>query len=159
MAKNTNAGMKKATGDLIKILYMDDYLAHPNALKLIVSAMEDTGHEWLATGCLHQLTEKDYYEDPHSPHLPEYTQDIATGNNKIGSPSVVTLRRESMLFFDEKMSWLLDCDLYARYKKQYGSPLLLNDLNVVIGLHAGQTSNTMSEKEKKQEFNYLQTKI
>ena len=35
MAKNTNEAIQKATGDIIKILYMDDYLAHPDSLKNI----------------------------------------------------------------------------------------------------------------------------
>ena len=35
MPQNTNAGMRKATGELIKILYLDDYFAHDNALKKI----------------------------------------------------------------------------------------------------------------------------
>lgn len=157
MAKNTNAGMKKAKGELIKIIYMDDYLAHENALQMIVDNFGDKDM-WAATGCLHQGYEPDFYEDPHSPHYPEYTEDIHTGNNRIGSPSVVTLRNKDVLLFDENLSFLLDCDLYKRYYDTYGVPKLINDLNVVMGLHHGQTSNTMPAKEKLLEFNYLQKK-
>ena len=103
MAHNTNAGIKKARGELIKILYLDDYLAHDQALQVIVDNFkpEDT---WLATGCLHQREDGDYYETPHSPHLPEYTKDIHRGNNRIGSPSVITIRNEGHLLFDEHLS-------------------------------------------------------
>lgn len=155
MAENTNAAIKKSKGDLIKLLYMDDYLAHPNALQVIVDNFKG---EWLATGCLHQAADQLNYEDPHSPHLPYYTQDIHRGNNCIGSPSVVTLRNKGRLLFDEKLSFLLDCDLYRRYYDTYGPPTLINDLNVVIGLHPGQTSNTMPTSEKEWEFNYLMKK-
>lgn len=155
MAENTNAAMEKATGEIIKILYMDDYFAHRQSLQRIVDAFTpDT--MWLATGCVHQ--HMDDYETPHSPHEPEYTDDIETGNNKIGSPSVVSLRNSDLLYFDETLSFLLDCDLYKRYNEKFGPPVLINDLNVVIGIHDNQVSQTMSKAEKLQEFNYMKDK-
>lgn len=157
MAENTNAAMKKARGTLIKILYMDDYLAYPEALQVIVDNFKEVD-QWLATGCLHQSSDGDYYEDPHSPHYPEYTQDIHTGNNRIGSPSVVTFRNEGHLLFDENMSWLLDADLYKRYYEKYGKPKILNDLNVVIGIGSHQSTHILSTKEKTSEHEYLNIK-
>lgn len=157
MAANSNAGIKKATGELIKILYLDDYFAHENALKVIVDNFSATD-QWLATGCLHQSTEEGFYEDPHSPHYPEYTKDIHMGNNRIGSPSVITIRNQGAMLFDERLSFLLDCDLYRRYHDIYGSPKLVNDLNVVIGIHQGQTSNLMSNTAKLSEFEYMRQK-
>lgn len=157
MAENTNAGIKKAKGELIKILYLDDYFAHKDALKVIVENFADDDM-WLATGCVHQLSSPEVLEEPHSPHYPLFTHDIHTGNNRIGSPSVVTLRNLGHLLFDEELSFLLDCDLYKRYYAEYGPPKLINDLNVVIGIGDHQTSNLMPSKEKLEEFNYLQKK-
>lgn len=157
MPHNTNAGIKRARGELIKILYLDDYLAHDNALRVIVDNFKPED-KWLATGCLHQHSDKDLYETPHSPHLPEYAQDIHTGNNKIGSPSVITIRNEGHLLFDENLSFLLDCDLYRRYHDTYGPPKLVNDLNVVIGIGEHQTSSTMLDQDKLQEFAYMKNK-
>lgn len=157
MAQNTNAAIKKSKGELIKILYMDDYFAHENALQEIVDNFTPNTF-WLATGCLHQKTEEGYYEDPHSPHYPEYTKNISTGNNRIGSPSVITLRNEGHLLFDENMSWLLDCDLYKRYYDKYGKPTILNDLNVTIGIGTHQTTYALSEQEKLSEHYYLEDK-
>lgn len=158
MPENTNAGIKKAKGELIKILYLDDYLAHKDALKLIVESFgkED---QWLVTGCVHQRTgDRDFYEDPHSPHYPQYVEDIHLGNNCIGSPSVLTIRNKGHLLFDERLSFLLDCDLYKRYYQKYGSPKVLRDLGVVIGIHEGQTSSIMPENEKLEEYNYITKK-
>lgn len=157
MPENTNFGMRKATGELIKILYLDDYFAHDNALKEIVENFTDDDH-WLATGCLHEKSEEGYFETPHSPHYPKYSQDIHKGNNTIGSPSVITLRNGGLLLFDENLSFLLDCDLYKRYFDIYGPPKLITDLNVVIGIHSGQTSSTMPDNAKLDEFNYMKTK-
>lgn len=157
MAANSNSGIKKATGELIKILYLDDYFAHKNALKEIVSNFSSTD-QWLATGCLHQSTEEGLYEDPHSPHYPEYTKDIHTGNNRIGSPSVITIRNQGHLLFDENLSFLLDCDLYRRYYDTYGTPKLVNDLNVVIGVGAHQTSSQITQAELNGEYQYMSKK-
>lgn len=157
MPVNTNAGIKKAKGELIKILYLDDYFAHQDALKCIVeNFMEDD--MWLATGCLHQDSSPDTLEEPHSPHIPFYSPDIYLGNNTIGSPSVITIRNDRPLLFDEHLSYLLDGELYHRYFKEYGPPKLMDDLNVVIGLHDGQTSNTMSQRQKLQELAYVTEK-
>lgn len=153
MPVNSNAGIQKARGELIKILYLDDYLAHDEALQHIVDNFGPDDH-WLATGCLHQSMDG----NPHSPHFPKYSPDLYTGNNTIGSPSVITLRNEGHLLFDENLSFLLDCDLYKRYFDTYGPPKVVNDLDVVIGLHEGQTSNTMPDEEKVKEFTYIKNK-
>lgn len=157
MAENTNAGLNRARGELIKILYLDDYLAHKNALKKIVDAFSPTD-QWLASGCVHQTSSIEVMEEPHSPHTPSYSKDIHMGNNTVGSPSVITIRNEGHLLFDERLSFLLDCDFYRRYHDTYGSPKLINDLNVVIGIGPHQTSNTMSDNAKLAEFQYMSTK-
>lgn len=158
MPVNSNSGMQRATGELIKILYLDDYFFHENALQVIVDNFGKDDH-WLATGCIHQRTgHRDFYEDPHSPHYPEYTNDIHTGNNRIGSPSVITLRNEGHLLFDENLSFLLDCDLYKRYYLKYGKPKLVKDLNVVIGIGQHQTSATISDSEIQREHAYIAQK-
>lgn len=153
MAHNTNAGIKRARGELIKILYLDDYLAHDNALQIIVDNFKPED-KWLATACLHQRGN----EEPHTPHIPQHTEDVHLGNNRIGSPSVITIRNEGHLLFDENLSFFLDCDLYRRYYDLYGFPKLVNDMGVVIGLGEHQTSNIMLDQDKLQEFEYMKNK-
>lgn len=150
MAANTNAGIKKAKGEIIKILYMDDYLYDKDALKRID---ESFASGWLATGCVH-----DYRGEISSPHIPEYNDNIRSGNNTIGSPSVVAFENKEPLLFDEKLSWLLDCDLYHRLHERYGEPTLLESLDVAIGIGAHQTSFLMSDKEKREEHEYITQK-
>lgn len=152
MPVTSNRAMESATGELVKILYMDDYFAHGYALQDIVDnfTKEST---WLVTGCIH-----DDGTNVTNYHTPEYTKDISTGNNKIGSPSVLTYKREGCLLFDTTLSFLLDCDLYKRLHDTYGPPTVLDSPNVVIGLHPGQTTHVMSKEAKLQEFEYLKEK-
>lgn len=147
MAENTNAAIKKSKGELIKILYMDDYLAHENALQVIV---DNFAGRWLVTGCR---------QDPGThTHFPTWNDQITTGVNTIGSPSVLTIRNEDPLLFDETMTWLLDCDLYQRYYDKYGSPIFLNDINVVIGVGEHQSTHLMGEEVKIKEHIYMAQK-
>lgn len=146
MAENTNAGIKKAKGALIKILYMDDMLAHENALKDIVDAFQMYEGEWLITAAQNNLH-------------PRYTDDIEKGNNKLGSPSALTMLADSALLFDEKMSWLLDCDLYKRLHEAYGLPIILDrEPGVILGIHEGQMTNILTNEEKLAEYNYMEKK-
>ena len=146
MAENSNFAIKGARGDLIKVLYMDDYFAHENALKDIVEAFRGGSGEWLITG-----TDNNPY--------PYYTDDIHTGNNKLGSPSALTMKRDCLMLFDESMTWLLDCDLFKRLYESYGEPVIINGANVVIGIHEGQMTNIISDEIKVAELNYLNEKL
>lgn len=149
MAENTNSGIKKATGDIIKILYMDDYLAHSASLKNIADNWKGG---WLATGCLHDFGDGQL-KNPHFPKIEGIVSQ--TISNTIGSPSVVAIENKEPLLFDENMSWLLDVDYYLRLGKRYGNPTLLPTLDIVMGCGKHQVTNIMSEEEKKAEENYL----
>ena len=153
MPITSNRTIESAKGELVKILYMDDYLTHRDSLKEIADNFKPEDH-WLVTGCLH-----DNGIDVGNYHEATWTENISTGNNGIGSPSVVTLRKEGRLLFDTTLSFLLDCDLYKRMHTKYGLPKILNTPNVTIGIHAGQTTNTMSEEDKLKEFDYLSKKF
>ena len=149
MAKNTNSAIKGATGDVIKILYMDDYLAHPDSLKNIA---ENFKGGWLATGCVHDYGEGKF----KGPHLAK--ADGIIGNrlaNTIGSPSVVAIENKDPLLFDEEMTWVLDIDYYRRLYERYGEPTILDSYDVVMGCGNHQVTNILQEEEKIKEENYL----
>lgn len=151
MAENTNAGIQKAKGKLIKILYMDDYLLHEDSLQEIVDNFPDESM-WMATGCVH-----DNGREVASPHVPSMSG-IPFNQNTIGSPSVITIRNKNAILFDETMSWMLDVDYYKRLNALYGPPILLGDMNVAIGIHTGQMTNILTDQEKIQEEIYIQQK-
>ncbi len=151
MAPNTNEAIKQSQGDYIKILYMDDYMVDDNAIKKIVDNLKG---QWLVTGCTHSINGEDYFNN----HYPTYSEDIHTGHNTIGSPSVLTIKNEDPLLFDEEMTWLLDCDLYKRYYDKYGPPTIIDEVNVIIGLHDGQLTHTMGDERKIKEVEYIRQK-
>lgn len=150
MAENTNSGIRKARGEIIKILYMDDFFSHPDSLRVIV---ENFKGGWLATGCLHTDG-----VSTGSPHVPTWSDKVKHGENTIGSPSVVAIENKEPLLFDENLSWLLDCEYYGRLYDRYGPPTLVNDLNVVMGIGRHQMTNILTTDEKIAEHNYINQK-
>lgn len=155
MASNTNEAMRKCKGAWIKILYMDDYLAHPDALQKIWEQIEKKNFEvaWLASACMHDDGKNIYHK-----HSPKWNDDIHKGVNTIGSPSVITIKNGLDMYFDENLMWMLDCDLYKRIEEKYGGPVIISDVNVIIGIGEHQATNWMGEERKKSEEAYMKKK-
>lgn len=147
MAPNTNEAMKNASGEIIKILYMDDYFADENSLTNIV---ENFKGNWLVSGCAHNNGEK-----VADPHYPTYNKNIMYGKNTIGSPSVLSIRNKDILFFDENMTWVLDCDYYVRLHEKHGNPTILNEINIIIGTGTHQVTQKLSNFKKIKEHFYI----
>ena len=153
MAGNSNWAIRNATGELIKILYLDDFLYGDDALYQIHLNFPHEA-QWLATGCTHAFNGDDF----SNPRYPSWNDKIYNGNNTIGSPSVVTLRNDQPLLFDENLTWLLDCDLYMRYYEQRGAPVLLGSIGVVIQIGDHQVTSLLADEVKTKEYNYLLNK-
>ena len=121
---------------------MDDYFTHEKALADIVHNFKG---EWLITGCHNNLN-------------PVYTGDIHLGNNKLGSPSCLTIRKGCGVKFDETLVWLLDCDFYKRMYEKYGAPTILNGDYVTIGVGKHQATHLLTNKAKEKEIMLLRQK-
>ncbi len=151
MAENTNEAIRRAKGEIVKILYMDDYLATQDSLQRIVDNFKGG---WMVTACAH-----DYGDGiPQRIHQPKWDDKVERGINTIGSPSVLVFENKNPELFDEKMSWLLDCDLYSRLHKRYGEPTILNTICTIIGIGNHQMTNKLTQEEKLEEHNYLTAK-
>lgn len=149
MAANTNRAIQSAKGEIIKILYADDYLAHENSLKNIV---DNFSGGWLVTGCVHDWNDGKL----QNPHLPTVEGIIgSTASNTIGSPSVVALENKDPILFDESMTWLLDLDYYLRMVRKYGPPTILDSYDIAIGCGDHQVTNILNQGDKDLEEKYL----
>ena len=146
-SENTNLGIKQAKGDYIKIIHQDDYFSSPTSLQKIVDEMP---FDWLVSGCIHDdgsLSRE---------HYPVYDERTDNGINTIGAPSVLTFKNDSPLLFDERLVWVFDVELYRRLFDRYGLPTILNEVNVVIGIHRGQASNHIKDDIKTEEDKFIQ---
>lgn len=149
MANNTNNALNNSTGDLIKILYQDDYFYDSRCLEEIVMHLTPN-YQWLVTGCYHTLDGQNLFNH----HRPYYSE----SENSIGSPSVVTIRQEVKERFDSNFGWVLDLDFYRQLYRSYGKPKIWDKPNVVIGVGVHQETHRLSDYEKAREHQLLKLK-
>src|SRR3990167_7762138 len=103
----SNCEIKKATGDIIKILCDDDYLSIPSSLEEIASAWKDG---WLVSGCIHDQGDGNLVGE----HIPGWNDAIHRGFNTIGGLSVLAFENKDPLLFTEGLDWVVDVDFYKR---------------------------------------------
>lgn len=151
MARNHNTAIARAKGDIIQMMQMDDYFAHSDALKNIADSFKENA--WSITACLHDKDGKVGW-----PHQPEWTDDIWTGNNRLGSISTLSMRREGALLFEEPLQWLVDVDLYYRLYLKYGLPTLIKTENVIVDVRTDRLTHTIPSQLKQEEVEYLRKK-
>lgn len=152
MGENHNQAIQESTGDIIKLLQMDDYLL-PGALEKTVKAFEENpGKSWLISANLHFDGEKEGY-----PHLPEWNDKIFTGRNTLGSVSTLAIRKDTLLFNDE-LNWLIDVDMYQRLYYNYGPPIFLQEPTIVVSWHPNQQTNLLTKEEKQKEYELMMKK-
>lgn len=156
MPVTSNKVIAAASGELIKIIYMDDALLGNTALQQIWDVFQDKEVKWLVNGCLHNYGVDKTLANLHVPSYDD--EQLRKGINTIGSPSVLTMRNEGALFFDEKLNWELDIDLYIRLYEKYGLPKIIDNPLTEIGIHPGQMTVLLSESEKLKERNYVENK-
>lgn len=151
---NINTGISLASGDLIKILFQDDFLFDNNSLRHTIENFDET-KKWLISTCLHTNDGFNYFRLHH----PFYNHDIHLGNNTISSPSVITIKNNLNVFFDEELLWLMDVDFYKRMYIMYNEPSICYEPTIVNRIHDNQVSNTLATNEiKDNELIYIKKK-
>lgn len=153
---NLNHAIRHASGKLIKVLFQDDFLAGPDALRQIVDAFDLTRDRWLVTGSEHTRDGRTFYRPFH----PSYNDRIHLGKNTISSPSVLTIKNDRPLLFDEKLIWLMDCEYYKRCYEAFGPPKIVPDVNVVNRTGRHQVSATLATRRlQRREREYVRRKF
>jgi glycosyltransferase involved in cell wall biosynthesis len=153
ISANSNNAIRHARGKIIKILYMDDFLFHKDALQDISRAFDLEKDHWLLTGCEHTKDGTTFYH----PFYPRYYENIHIGENTISSPSVLTIKNDHPLFFDENLQYRCDSEYYKRYYDTYGEPNIVRSINVVNRVSIHQTSQTSTHLNHK-EVEYIKKK-
>ena len=150
-SSNINNAIKKAKGEIIKILFQDDFLYGDNSLEIQLVHFLGNHNHWLVSACCHL---KD--NQIKNPFYPKYHDNIQYGENTISSPSVLMFKNEDIIEFDENLFWLMDTDYYKRMYDKFGLPSICNYITVINREHENQVSNTLATEEiKNQEYEYI----
>lgn len=152
---NLNNAIKNATGKLIKVIFQDDFLYEKSSLEEIVRAFDLEKDEWLISASEHSTDGITFTK----PFRPKYNNKIHLGENTISSPSVLTIKNNCPIFFDENLIWLMDVDYYKRLHARYGKPKILNRITVVNRIGEHQLSSQIPEQTKQTEIIYVKEKF
>lgn len=145
---NINNAIHKAKGEIIKILFQDDFLYDEQSLENQFKCFKEN---WLITACCHYNGVNIY-----KPFYPKYHDNIQYGQNTISSPSVLMFKNKDVIDFDDNLFWLMDVDYYKRLYNKFGPPDICNYITVVNREHENQVSNTLATEEiRKKELEYI----
>jgi glycosyltransferase involved in cell wall biosynthesis len=148
---NTNNAIAHARGDIIKILFQDDYLCRDDALAQIATLFDDPQAHWALVGSA--VTHDGRAE--LRPMVPRLGPALHLGKNTVSSPSVLAFRAGLDLWFDENLIWLMDVDFYKSCALRLGPPAISPETLVVNRLHEGQVSNAVTRRLKRKELLYI----
>lgn len=151
---NTNECIKKADGEIIKIMFQDDLFFDDDALKIIKESFEKNNCKWLVNGCNHTVNGIEF----NRIMIPSWNDKIYEGVNTISSPSVLSLKNgEDILLFDEELTMLMDCEFYYQLYKKYGLPFIIENTLISNRLHKYQISS-LYQKDILSEINHIKIK-
>ena len=141
---NTNKAIGLCSGDIIKVMFQDDFFYDDEALEKIHSEFEKSDSMWLVNGCNHT---KDDGHNFYWEMYPKWNDRIIEGVNSISSPSVLSIRKECFekVRFDEKLVMMMDCDCYYNLKSNFGDPIYLEDVLISNRVHSNQISSTYNK--------------
>lgn len=138
IANNLNHCISMAKGDLIKIMFQDDFFITGNALSHIQETMSRAESSWYVSACNHYSQEKAiYFED----FFPKKSNRLLDGANSISSPSVVTFKSDQFLPFSDKLTYLIDCEWYLRMTHNFGLPIFDRELLISNRIHSDQATH------------------
>lgn len=147
---NTNKAISMCSGDIIKVMFQDDFFYDDEALEKIYNELESSDKFWLVNGSNHTNNDgNSFYWDLH----PHWNPDIINGRNTISSPSVLSAKKElfDQIGFDESLIMMMDCEFYFHAKKKFGDPIYYDDILVSNRVHSEQISSLYNESLNSQD--------
>jgi|TARA_B100000035_G_scaffold29100_1_gene22363 glycosyltransferase involved in cell wall biosynthesis len=150
---NTNKAIEMCSGDIIKVMFQDDFFYDTESLEKIHSEFEQSDSMWLVNGCNH--TKDDGYNFFWE-MFPRWNDKILEGKNTISSPSVLSIKRECFdkVKFDKNLVMMMDCDYYYNLRENFGDPIILDDVLITNRIHQNQISSTYDNNNLELECDY-----
>ena len=131
-ANNVNNAVRNATGDIIKLLYMDDFFVDQNALQKISDAFDSNPGKWLIAGFTHSNEDRTQF---FNTKLPWYGNKYVNGDNTTGNPSNYAVRKDCALEMDDSLLWIVDGEYFYRSYFYHGDPIMINEVLVCFREH------------------------
>lgn len=145
--ENWNAGLMLAKGRYVKIMHQDDWLAHPDSLNKYYAALENNpAAQFVFSACTN--VDEQGHQTPHAATAGQLAQlerepECLLLGNFIGAPSTGMFRREPLIAYDGRMTWLVDIDQYIQLMYYKNKVAYIPEPLVNIGIHGGQVTQAV----------------
>jgi hypothetical protein len=137
-SSNLNLLVPYSSGSIVKILFQDDFLISNTALEI-------TNHIFLETNTIWAACMSRNYNNQNGEYTrnvnPKFRNKLAKGINSIGSPSVVSFKKNYYLPFNENLVWMLDCEWYLQMQHRFGNPYIIKNFQIANRLHQYQATH------------------
>jgi glycosyltransferase involved in cell wall biosynthesis len=137
---NLNNALKRAEGEIIKIMFQDDFMFDRRCLEKFDEVFQNEEIKWAVCGCNHTRDGVNFERFM----VPSWNDRLLEGVNTISSPSVLAFRNENIELFDENLTMLMDVEYYYRLGERYGLPVTIEDCLVTNRCHENQISSRYS---------------
>jgi glycosyltransferase involved in cell wall biosynthesis len=151
---NTNNALYNAKGEIIKIMFQDDFFYAEDALEKINHAFDKDQVSWVVNGSNHTDLENTFYSGFMTPY---WNPLIYKGVNTISSPSALSFLKECDVYFDDDLEMLMDCEIYYNLYTKYGLPHVITDTLITNRSHPTQISRLYSSSMHK-EIDHIRNK-
>ena len=143
-ALNTNNAMEYCTGEVVKLIYMDDFFYSNDALQLTYDTLIKSDKMWLVCGTNHTRDDGQTFDTPLVPRWNDRMLK-ARGNNTMSGTSVISYRNKNMkVRWDPKTFGLLDIDFYHSLRGEYGDGVYLS--NILVTQRVNNVDNIISTR-------------
>ena len=141
---NTNKAIDMCKGEIVKVMFQDDFFYDDEALEKIYTSLNDIDRMWLLCGSNHTNDDgRNFYGDLY----PRWNDHLLQGVNTISSPSVLAFKKKVKNRFDTNLTWFMDCEFYYGMGQKYGEPIFYDDVLVSNRLGDHQIS-AMVQKDR-----------
>lgn len=153
ISPNINNAMSMCKGEWIKVLFQDDFLYDDKSLETQYSFIKSFNDKmiWFMTKFYHSNDGISFYRL----YNPIWHNRIWTGENTLGCPSGMTIKNTDLIYFDNELNWLMDCDYYQKMFLKYGTPKILDEITVVNRTWGNRLTDTTPQSLKDKEFKML----
>lgn len=143
--ENWNEGIRKATGEWIKIMHHDDYFATADAL-LSFAKHTTENIDFIFSGYANHFHQTDLFQPVHF----SKTDSVLIGlnpwtlfaSNTIGPPSVTLVRRKQADCYDKNLKWRVDTEYYIRQLQRNSRFTHIRSVLVNVGIHESQVTKS-----------------
>lgn len=148
--ENWNEGIRRASGKWIKLMHDDDWFCTSDALQILSDAVQSHKEGFYFSAYNNVYLDEANRSEFVYPSIQRWKRVLKFppnlyARNVIGPPSVILVRNEKSLFYDNRMKWLVDIDYYIKVMEQQ-NPVYIKDPLINVGMSNKQVTTYTHNK-------------